>query len=104
MPAASPSLARAPAHVLELPEILDLKAVTPLALEFLARRGAELEVDASRVRRLGAQCLQVLLSAAMTWRADDVPLTFADPSPDFLDGLTLLGMEASDLIDQDLPR
>lgn len=91
-------------HMLVLPEILDLKAAAPLASEFLRRRGTDLGVDASQVRRLGAQCLQVLLSAAMTWKADEATLSFADPSPDFLDGLTKLGIDARDLIDQDLSR
>ncbi len=91
-------------HVVELPEILDLKAAAPLAGEFLAHRGGELRIDASRVQRLGGQCLQVLLSAAMTWKVDEIPLAFVDPSPDFIEGLQRLGIAPADLIDQELPQ
>lgn len=102
---ASPSQAGAlPPQRLELPEILDLKAAAPLLAEFLQCRGGDLCVDASKVRRLGAQCLQVLLSAGLTWKADAAALCFTDPSPDFLDGLSKLGIYPKDLIDQDLPR
>lgn len=59
--------------VVELPEVLDLKAATPLTVEFLTLRGRPVHVDASNVQRLGGQCLQVLLSAAMTWKADKIP-------------------------------
>jgi len=92
---------RAP-PVVELQEFLDLKAAAPLAAELLARRGEELGIDASRVRRLGGQCLQVLLSAAMTWRADEVPLAFVNPSPDFIEGLERLGIAPATLIEQEL--
>ena len=88
-------------NLLELPEVLDLRAAAPLASEFLARRGAELRVDASRVRKLGGQCLQVLLSAAMTWKADEIDLSIGDPSSEFLAGLAMLGIAASDLVEQD---
>ncbi|WP_026607229.1 STAS domain-containing protein [Methylocapsa acidiphila] len=92
------------APVIELPEILDLKAAAALAAEFLGHRGEELTVDASRVRRLGGQCLQVLLSAAMTWRADEVLLAFVNPSPDFVEGLARLGIARADFIDQEQPQ
>ena len=55
---------------IELPEILDLGAAGPLAAEFLSHRGEALCVDASRVERMGGQCLQVLLSAANTWKVE----------------------------------
>jgi chemotaxis protein CheX len=77
---------------LKLPEVLDLAAAAPLAKSFLSRRGAELAVDASRVRRLGAQCLQVLLAAAATWKADGVRLCLEKPTAEFLEGGRLLGV------------
>ncbi len=92
------------ARVVELPAILDLKAAGPLVAEFLRCRGEDLTVDASRVQRLGGQCLQVLLSAAMSWKADEVPLAFVNPSPDFVDGLARLGIDPADFIDQEPPQ
>lgn len=91
-------------RVFELPEVLDLKAAAPLVNELLAHRGEELSIDASRVRRLGGQCLQVLLSAAMTWKVDEIPLAFINPSPDFVEGLRRLGIAPADFIDQELPQ
>jgi chemotaxis protein CheX len=77
--------------VLHLPEVLDLNAATPLATELLTLRGADMEVDASAVVRMGAQCLQVLLSARATWRDDGFNLAIVGPSPEFTAVLTLLG-------------
>jgi chemotaxis protein CheX len=90
--------------VLELPEFLDLKAAAPLVGQLLALRGEELSIDASRVQRLGGQCLQVLLSAAMTWKADEAPLAFINPSADFIEGLKRLGIAPAEFIDQELPQ
>lgn len=60
--------------VLKLVPVLDLNAAEPLKAELLARRGADLTIDASAVDRLGGLCLQVLLSAKRTWQADGVNL------------------------------
>ena len=53
-----------------LPPILDLTEAGPLSETLLSTRGMAMHVDASLVARLGGQCLQVLISAAKTWRAD----------------------------------
>ncbi len=81
----------AAADALALGEVLDLKAAAPLAAALLARRGTDLEVDASEVRRLGGLCLQVLLSAASTWEADGATLTILNPAGAFEEGLDRLG-------------
>jgi chemotaxis protein CheX len=52
-------------------------------------------IDASQVQYLGAQCLQVLLSAASTWRTERASLRIADRSPGFARGLELLGIPAT---------
>jgi chemotaxis protein CheX len=85
-----PQLPNGPA-VLRLGELLDLNAATPLATELLALRGADVEVDASAVRRMGAQCLQVLLSARATWRDDGFAFSIAGASMEFMSVLDLLG-------------
>jgi chemotaxis protein CheX len=83
--------ATTPERTLELPEALDLPAAKPLAESFLELRGANLVIDASKVQRLGASCLQVLLSAARTWHAEGASLSLAQASPRFIDDLRLLG-------------
>ena len=82
---------RAGPGALSLGDVLDLAAARPLADTFAARRGADLEVDASAVRRVGGLCLQVLLSAADAWRSDGNSLSFHEPAPDFVKGLVLMG-------------
>jgi len=83
---------------LVLPGILDLKAAGPLAENLLSARGSDLSVDASGVERLGAQCLQILVSAVATWHADGASIDVAEPSAAFVEGLAALGMTPGDLL------
>ncbi len=85
---------------LQLPEVMDLTAAAPLAQSLLSRRGSDLSVDASRVHRVGAQCLQVLLAAVATWKADGMRLSLDKPTDEFLKGSALLGID----LDQDMAR
>jgi len=76
---------------LTLGDSLDMTAAGPLHKELLGRRGKPVTLDASQVRRVGGQCLQVLLSAQATWAADGADFQIVDPSPEFSDGLALMG-------------
>lgn len=76
-----------------LSEILDLKAALPLAENLLAQRGSDLMIDASQVERLGAQSLQILLSAIATWHADGGSIEFVNPSESFVQHLSLFGID-----------
>lgn len=78
-----------------LGDALDMTAAGPLVQELLGRRGQPLALNASGVRRLGGQCLQVLLSAQATWAADGQPFEVVEPSPEFAEGLAQMG--AADL-------
>lgn len=82
-----------PSPVIALAGTLDLVAAVPLAMLLLKRRGSNVSLDASAVRSLGGQCLQVLLSAIATWRTDGHRLDIVSPSTEFSDALTLLGAE-----------
>ncbi len=77
-----------------LPAVLDLRAAAPLAAELKALQGADVEIDGSEVRRLGGQCLQVLLSAHASWEAMGGSLRFVNLSPEFEEALSLLGASA----------
>ena len=79
------------AATLVLADSLDLTAAAPLAAELLAGRGKPAILDASAVRRLGAQCLQVLLAARTAWQADGHPFQVVNPSPEFADSAALMG-------------
>lgn len=76
---------------LALADTLDVNAAGPLTHALLEMRGHAIALDASSVRRIGGQCLQVLISAQNTWAADGQAFEILDPSSDFLDGIALLG-------------
>jgi chemotaxis protein CheX len=78
-------------QTLTLGDSLEMTAAGPLHKELLGRRGRPVTLDASQVRRIGGQCLQVLLSAQATWAADGSSFQIVDPSPEFADGLALMG-------------
>ncbi|MDO8902388.1 MAG: STAS domain-containing protein [Phenylobacterium sp.] len=71
--------------------VLDLQAAEPLRAELMALRGRPLQVDASQVSRIGGLCLQVLLSARMTWAEDGLPLRVEQASDGFLEQLAAFG-------------
>lgn len=75
-----------------LPAALTAAAATELADQLRSLRGAPLVLDADGVKKVGAQCVQVLLSAAATWRADGVAMTLRAPSPEFAEALRLMGL------------
>jgi len=79
------------AQTLALGDSLDMTAASPLASGLLEHRGHPIEVDASQVRRIGGQCLQVLLSARSTWLADGQDFQIVNPSPEFAEGVALMG-------------
>ncbi|MBI3438552.1 MAG: STAS domain-containing protein [Proteobacteria bacterium] len=73
---------------------LDLGAAAPLLAEFKRARRQPIEVDASAVERIGGLCLQALLAAEATWRADSVPFRIVQPSQSFVEALRLAGAES----------
>ena len=95
-PAATPAAAE-PDGAFRLPECLDLPAARPLAKALLERRGKPIVVDGSSVHQLGAQCVQVLLSAKRTWSADGVALSIVNCAPRMIEDLRLLGIDLTTL-------
>ncbi|MEH6677407.1 STAS domain-containing protein [Phenylobacterium sp.] len=72
-------------------QVLDLQAAEPLRAELMALRGRPLHMDASQVSRLGGLCLQVLLSARVSWAEDGLPLRIEQASEGFLEQLAAFG-------------
>lgn len=85
------------ARQFDLPASLDMSAAGPLARSLIALRGADAVLDAGAVQRVGAQCVQVLLSAARTWGADGRGFAIQNPTPEFLEGLAMLGIGEAEL-------
>ncbi len=111
---AEPLVAEAPAtpeaavaladDAIRLPEFLDLAAAKPLARTLLERRGTPIVIDGSAVSQLGAQCVQVLLSAKKTWNADGVPLSLVNCAPRMVEDLHHLGIDPATLMSGELAQ
>ena len=78
-------------QTIALGDSLDMNAAGPLATSLRERRGQPIALDGSAVRRIGGQCLQVLISAQTAWAADGQAFQIIEPSPELSDGLALLG-------------
>jgi chemotaxis protein CheX len=97
VPVAIEVAAAAPAPRIVLGDVLDQAAAGPLHAELLSHRGADAVIDAAAVRRIGGQCLQVLLSASATWTRDGTALALVNSSQEFIAGVRLLGIDLGEL-------
>lgn len=76
---------------LRLPPVLDSAEAAPLASDLLALRGRPLAIEAGAVRRIGALCVQVLVSARDTWAADGLPFSVVSVSDSLMEQWSLCG-------------
>lgn len=74
-----------------LPAVLDIQQAGPLREQLLALRGQSVVVDGSLVERLGALCLQVLISAQQTWARDGLSLVIDQASEAFAEQWNAFG-------------
>jgi chemotaxis protein CheX len=74
-----------------LPAVLDIQQAGPLREQLLALRGQSVVVDGSLVERLGALCLQVLISAQQTWARDGLDLVIDQASEAFAEQWNAFG-------------
>ncbi len=96
-------LTGAAAPAIPLPPRLDLATGDRLRGALAAARGGAIRLDASGVDFLGGAGLEILLAARAEWRASGQSFTIANPSPEFTEGLRLLGLCPADLMEAD-PR
>ncbi len=80
---------------IRLAENLDITEAAPLAADLVKFRGSDIRIDASQVRKIGGQCLQVLLSGVSTSIQDGAHFEVINPSPDFTDSLEAFGLNLS---------
>jgi len=74
-----------------LPEVVDLATVGSIHADLLGRRGKDLDVDASAVRRIGGLGIQVLLAADVAWETDGRRFRTISRSAVFDEALRLTG-------------
>ena len=84
-----------------LADVLDRAEAAHLLASLIERRGQELTLDASGVRRIGGQCLQILMSTAATWSSDAVAFAVVDASQEFIAGVELFGIDPMRLSPRD---
>jgi chemotaxis protein CheX len=82
----------AAAKTLSLDNVLDLNAAGSLHSQLMAERGSDLPIDASAVERVGALCIQVLMSAAKTCEEEKHSLTFSQMSDALTKTMQLAGV------------
>ena len=80
------------AKTLLLPADLDGVAAASLFEVLSSSVGTHIVIDGSRVEQIGGLCLQILLAAVTTWKADGATLEFTNLSLDLVAGLELLGI------------
>lgn len=80
------------ANTLSLDNVLDLNAAGSLHSKLMAARGSDLVIDASAVERVGALCIQVLMSAAKTWEEEKYSLTYSQMSDALTKTMQLAGV------------
>lgn len=71
---------------------LDLPAASALLIEMKKQTDAELVLDMSEVKHLGALCVQVLFAAATSAIAEGRKISLINPSDRVIDQLRLMGM------------
>lgn len=79
---------------------LGAKAAPGLQAALLERRGQPLIVDASKVGHIGGGCLQLLLSAKLTWESDNQSFSLVSPSQPMIQALEFTGLNNAFLQEQ----
>lgn len=89
----SPIAPVTPAHNLTLPESLDAVVAATLAETLSRCRGEDVTIDVRHVLWFGAQTLEILRSAELTWRTDGRKLTLSNAKASFAEDLKYFGVE-----------
>ena len=86
------------ANSFSLAEVLDLNEATELHGKLMSLRGNDLTIDASAVKRVGAQCVQVLMAAARNWDEDKKVLKIEKSTDAFKTTMQLIGIDIEPLL------
>lgn len=82
---------------IKLPEKANAAAAAPFYDTLRGSLGSPVTVDASEVKTLGAQILQVILTARAKWDADGHGFVVANPTEEFLSTAQMMGFTARDV-------
>lgn len=93
---------KAAQNTLKLAAVLDLNEAADLRGKLMSMRGNPLEIDASNVERVGAQCMQVLMAGAKAWEEDKLSFGYAKASEAFLKTVQLIGINLEHLLAKEI--
>lgn len=82
-----------------LPPVMTSRYATELLGDLQAMRGQPISLDASSVQKIGALCLQVLLSAHRTWTADGLPFCMTGTSEALASRCKLFGLPLGESVE-----
>ncbi len=78
-----------------LPPVMTSRFAAQLLGDLQAMRGQPISLDSSSVQKIGALCLQVLLSGHKTWTADGLPFGMTGVSEQMASRCKLFGLPVS---------
>lgn len=87
------------AKQLNLAARLDTAASADLRNEILACESEDLVFDGSAVEQLGGQCLELLMSVGVLWKAAGHAVSLEDPSPQMIDDLARFGLDPDTVLE-----
>lgn len=76
----------------ELPAIMKIENCEELHAFLVTAQSQDIEIDCSKVERLGGLAAQMLLVADVSWRHKALSVTLKDPSSGFCRDLARLGL------------
>ncbi|MEI6558070.1 MAG: STAS domain-containing protein [Rhodospirillaceae bacterium] len=90
-------------HTVSLPVVVESNQMPPVRDELLGclQQGEAVRIDAREVCRISTAAIQVLVAAARTFSDCGVKLYYADPSDEFIEAFSDLGLytHLADFID-----
>lgn len=82
-----------------LPPKMDTAASGELCRKLVEARDEDVVLDATAVEMIGAQCLEVLMSAGVLWKKADRAISIENVSPQMLDDLGRFGLTPDTLLE-----
>ena len=83
--------------IFDLPPVLDSTSASSLASNLIRLRGQPIEISASANSRISTLCIQVLISAAATWKSDGWLFRVSMASASYNLAVEVLGLDQSNL-------
>lgn len=84
-------------EIVSLPKVLGLVEASSLLSMFIEKKSSHIIINAENVMRIGSQCMQILVSAKKSWEEEGFDFIFTNPSKEFLETMSIIGISHDDL-------